>query len=409
MVKNNLNMSDAELDHALNAAEAAPEGQALKALGRNISVRPGFVARLEAELKESASIRVRGFPLPKLSWPARRALRIAAALALIVLVGGLIWLDQPMRVSAQEVLDRASAPQMEPNQVEHRVYTVVYTEDGSTTPQQDIADVWVQSDETGAVTETALTYNKRDTDGNIRGIIHQLYTGDKLQMYFYDTQENTVIVRTATRDEMLGAGPDYFDGVSAAKYLNEIRAGNVDGVTLLPEQDFHGAPALPVRTEHKAEALTVYFDPQTYVMRGMQSPNFEMWLETEEVVAPADVPANTFNFEIPEGAQVAKPDEAPTWKDDPSLQALAEACNLTLDTLAEAGKAGQSILAACQASNPDITEEQLIEVVINPLPQDLDGKVAAGAMSGDEANEILANARRKASLLLNAPFTVENN
>jgi hypothetical protein len=102
----------------------------------------------------------------------------------------------------------------------------------------------------------------------------------------------------------LTGGIDFFDGASVARYLDEILAGNAGAVTLVTNQEFHGAPALVLVTEGKGDNLTAFFDPQTYTLRGFREFGTEMWLETEEFVAEADVPADAFSFDLPPGVVV---------------------------------------------------------------------------------------------------------
>ncbi len=389
-------LNESELDRALQAEEAGMGAQLLKAIREEAQPRAKFVQQLESRLRQKALAQrpaATTLRLPRFTW-AKPFLLAGASLLLLVALGGLFWLHQAEPVSAEQVLERAAAPHLAPNAVMHLVYK---QEQQSRPPTTGTGDVWVQADARGSIIRTAMTFTGFNADGSTQTIERMVIDGQNAQQYDYDPRNNTVRIQTGTAQRIMGDNPNYFDGASVAKYLNQVARGGLHGVRLLPSQSFYGVPVQAVQTDSDG-GMTFYFDAQTYVLRGAQGGRQRIWLAQSETRTTTTLPPDAFAFSPPEGARVVKEDtshdsNAPGFR--LSREQLASICHLTPAALDAASVADKTPLAACQQGDPTMTADQLVAALLAHYQGKLDEAVAAGNLTAAQASENLANLRIK--------------
>jgi hypothetical protein len=216
-----------ELDTALAEAETGEAGQVLKMARQHMRPRAAFAEQLEARLAQATRTQPRWHGL-RAGWRTPLLARAgilagATALLLVVIVGWM--LSRPATpASAQEVLQRAAAVRLAPNQSAHYRYQAQVMNGGGGT---GTADVWVQADASGAIVRNGITLTMFGNDGAPQSILRLLIVGGFAQQYDYSLRDNTLRIMTGTVDEVISNGLNFFDGSSVAAYLNKIAQGNV--------------------------------------------------------------------------------------------------------------------------------------------------------------------------------------
>jgi hypothetical protein len=188
-----------------------------------------------------------------------------------------------------------------------------------------------------------------------------------------------------------------YDGASLAQSLEQLAARGSRVVALAP-QTLEGTPVNVIQADgvldRPALRVTLYLDAHTNALRGFDAasidpaypaPSWQVRLQSASTMAAASAPGGTFSLQSAAEAvhRVAlRPDKL----------ALPPACRGSKPT----SKAG-SLLAACQASDPGLTAQQLASALSQPSVQQLRQSVADGVLSAGEADA--AQAQLEAELV----------
>ncbi len=397
----------ADLDK-LEVEENSSTARLLRAVGQNIQPRPEFIQQLEEKMKYETHAQPRpvaiGWHWPWLMGGFRPfALVGVAAAVLFLVVGTLVWLNQPAPVSAQQVLQRVAAGTLPPNMVAHRTFAM---EDQANAPHSGTGEVWLKADASGKVIETAVTSTGFDTSGTVVKIVRFVITGDTVQQYEYRPGENTVQVGTYTISYFMDGLPNWFDGASIARYLSQLASRNVNGVKLLAPQTLNGVPVLAIQVADSSNRI-FYFDAHSYTLREVDSPSQRVWLTQEEIRPSAGLPADTFAFNPPANARRIETDAGakPQGSAGVDLQTLLTVCHLEKQALVAATQAGKTPLVLCQANNPSLTESSLIDGLIAPMKAEWDAQVAAGTLSATQEKEQLNALQTKLKVWVTMPLS----
>ncbi len=393
-MKNIKNEAEAADLDKLEVEENSSTARLLRAVGQNIQPRPEFIQQLEEKMKYETHAQPRpvaiGWHWPRLMRGFRPFALVGVTVAVLFLVvGTLVWLNQPAPVSAQQVLQRVAAGTLPPNMVAHRTFAM---EDQANSPHRGTGEVWLKADASGKVIETAVTSTGFDTPGTVVKIVRFVVTGDTVQQYEYRPGENTVQVGTYTLSSFMDGLPNWFDSASIARALSYLASQNVNGVKLLPPQTLNGIAVLPVQVADSSKR-TFYFDAHSYVLREVDAPSQRVWLTQEEIRPSAGVPADTFAFNPPANARRIETNAGskPQGSAQVDRQTLLAVCHVGQAALDAATQAGETPLAICQANNPGLTEPSMISGLVAPMKAEWDAQVAAGTLSAtDETAQLNA-------------------
>lgn len=361
----------------------------------------------------------------------RLASLAAAALLAASSVAGYLRLSGPTPAAAdtQRILRRAAAAlQLAPNEAVHAVYSVAVDTSGldANNPKAGsgltgTADVWVQTDASGAPALSAQTLTTSKSGMASRFI----QVG--AQVYAYNPEmrgDDTIWINPEARIHPSWLIPrDLFNGASVAQELNTLAARSPQQVHLLPQQtlDGHTVDVIEVDgwTNGPAQRTTFYVDAQSYMLRGFDAasrdpsypmPSWQVRLGSYAAMPAAAVSPHTFTLDAPATARVARLDLA-----DPvtvaSLQAsYTAACHagatVNLKVLL---RSAQTLLASCQASAPGTTQAALVAGLAAPSKAAMDAAVAAGQLTpAQEANSLPALATQLTALVTTPPSTLTN-
>ena len=150
------NPTDIALNQLLDTAATDPASQAFRTALRDVQPTAAFAQQLEAQLEQLARAQ------PRAAQSTRRWLPLAGAAARADRAGHAVdrrarrvAARQATRVAAaQEVLRRAATVHLAPNQAFHYRYSEQHSDSSHITGMRD---VWVQTDASGAITQTAWT------------------------------------------------------------------------------------------------------------------------------------------------------------------------------------------------------------------------------------------------------------
>jgi hypothetical protein len=166
-------------------------------------------------------------------------------------------------------------------------------------------------------------------------------------------------------------------------------------------------------TNRPAQRTVFYFDAQSYVLRGFDAssldpsyamPAWQVRLTGYSIMPAASVPAATFTLNAPATAQVHLPDFGDAAVFTTFTTAYATACHGGADlNLKVLMRAGQSLLAACQAAVPGTTQDALVAALAAPEQATLDAAVASGQISAVQETNSLATLRAWLTTWLTTP------
>jgi hypothetical protein len=387
---------------------------------------------LRDRIDQVVTARMRATPTAHVSRrrPARLLPGLRPALAGLVSLGTVLVLvfsgvatslrvHSPSPVSAQMIIHRAvAALQLDPGQVAHSTYSVMVTDTGLAGKTQDgapsgkgaqvvtgsipgTADVWVQSATNDAPASSAQTLSIGK--GGMESRIVQI--GQHVYAYNPEMRGDNLILIDARRGQPAWQLPtDVLDGASAAQELSALATQSPQQVKLLQPETLDGHQVDVIEVDgwnnRPAQRTLFYFDSTSYVLRGFDAssddpsyptPSWQARLISYSVVPAASVPAGAFSLGAPASAQVKLNDLG-----DPSVAtafnaAFTSACHIAAGSSFKAALAsGQTPLAACQATAPTMTQDNLVTVLLVPGKAILDNAVAAGQITGTQAASSLA-------------------
>jgi hypothetical protein len=88
------------------------------------------------------------------------------------------------------------------------------------------------------------------------------------------------------------------------------------------------------------------------------------------------------------------------------ISAVATSCNTTTDALfATAQAGGKSILAACQATNPNATVDSLSTAITTAVKAQLDTAVSSGKITASQESDMLSGIQSNLSTWLTTPLS----
>lgn len=287
---------------------------------------------------------------PRRAWPAPRPARpsdrlpglrgrlvaLAGALALALSgVAGYLRVVSPTPVSAQVILQRVAAaaahPVATPGQVVHEMSTVstVLTLNHAS-PRDVTIDAWTQLDADGALVQQAATISATTT-GALYTRLLRTQTGEQ----YYDPRGNDVTSETWSRHDSPADVQDPLGSARMAQLVQSAQRTSDRNIHLLPRQTLAGAPVDVVRIDHAISlsgaatagapsvpqlTLTLYVDPQSYAIRGLDLDESDgagaatrvlsVRVTRVETLPLAAVPPQTFALHAPATAQVTPPSSA---------------------------------------------------------------------------------------------------
>jgi len=342
----------------------------------------------------------------RLRVPSLSRVPVALVTGLAVVLGGLASISRlsaPTMASAQSVLHRAAAVRMSPNEAMHLTYAVTVSVPGQGTEKAllgGMADVWIESDGNGRPVRSSqmLTLAVKNLSSR--------YIQEGGETYSYNPElrgDNTIAIAPEARSDPSWLVPNHlFDGASVAAYLNG-EAGS--GTRLLPQQTLDGHTVDAVRVDggpnRPALRTTFYFDAQTYLLRGFDAvgidPSYPMpsWRArlTGEVSLPASAePAGIFKLNAPT-ARVELP--APVSFDG----TFRGVCHTSLN-FKQAVVSGRTPLAVCGATNPSMTQAELVDALVNAVGSDLPIAMNAGQITPAQESEALQALRTQITAMV---------
>jgi hypothetical protein len=207
-----------------------------------------------------------------------------------------------------------------------------------------------------------------------------------------------------------------FDGASAAQSLSALAKDSPQQVRLLPRQTLDGATVDVIEvdgwTERPAQRTTLYFDAQTYVLRGFDTssldasyptPSWQARLSSYENMAATAVPPHTFALDAPSTATIHPLDlggpEFSTF-----TAAIATTCHSAVNPK-ELLRSGQSLLAGCQVTAPGVTAPDLVAALAAPQKAVLDVASSAGVLTSAQAADYLTGLQAQLTTWITSPTT----
>jgi hypothetical protein len=268
------------------------------------------------------------------------------------------------------------------------------------------ADVWLGADGSGAPVRSAqtMTLTKSAKGGTL--VSRYIQLGD--QIYVYNPEfrnDNTIRFLEPSRLPSFVTPTNVFDGASLARGLASNPSAIVEA---LPQQTLDGYLVDPVQINGGPTApgmrTILYYDAHSYVLRGFDAtvtdpsysaPSWQARLVSEQAVAASAVPTGTFLLNAPAGAVVMP---------EPGKRALfaafAAACHTSTDLKSLLAAHG-SVLAACQAGNPGMTDSGLIAALSVPEIAQMDAAVAAGQITPVQEASGRATVQQQIAAFLN--------
>lgn len=354
--------------------------------------------------------------LPPWRRPAGVRLRLVSLVAALLLalsaaLSGYLRVDSPTPVNAQTVriLHRAAAAlHLAPNQAAHATYSVTVSTNGNGPGDTNgkgsltgTADVWVQTDGSGAPALSAQTLTMPKSGMTSR------FTQMGQDVYAYNPEmrgDNTITINAARAYPSWLVPADIFEGSSVAQELSALATRSPQRVRLLPQQTLDGytVDAIEVDgwTNRPAQRTIFYVDAQSYVLRGFdassQDPSYPMpsWqarLNSYTTMPAAAVPSGTFTLNAPATARVHLPDLGDPAAFKTLANAFAATCHSSGDVnLKMLLSSGQSLLAACQATTAGTSQADLVAGLSAPQKAAVDVAVAASQITQAQATDSLA-------------------
>jgi hypothetical protein len=392
-------------DLAAAVPEADPAYQEL--LGRRLTALVG-----QRPERRSSTSRLRA----ALQTPRRRL--VPAALAVLVAAGGIgtyLHGQGPTPVSAQTVLQRASAVSPGPNAAAHSTYRL--SASGGIT---GTADLWVGSDASGTLTQFALTQTVSDNGSPAPALSGRLVQTDQ-GFRVYDPSTNTLTSSSwgapppdTASSSAAGSAVQNLEGILigtfvSQKFTRAMSAGMHPSAWDLQQQTLDGDSVYALKVDRPA-SQTFYFNTQSYVLEGADwTQDGRSWQarlddSSYQTMPLASVPAHTFTLNAPAGVRVVTlqpPLGVKRGSTDRVLQAAATACGTTAEAIATAQQAGdRSLLAICQETAPSMTAGSLVSAILAPFKADLDAQVAAGTLTSSDEAASLDNLRQKLTVMV---------
>lgn len=335
-----------------------------------------------------------------------RARLLPAVAALLLALSGMasyLRLHGAAPVSARTVLQRAAGA-LAPGQAAHVTYSVTMTP-GSEKLGALTADVWVQADTNGAPALTAQTL----TAGQRGALTAYRAVAIDGHYYAYDASHQAILLDPQTRADpswLLPTG--VLDGAGIAQVLATLQQRSPQRVQLLPEQTLDGVQVDVIQvegwTDRPAQRTTFYFDAQSYLLRGFDAvsddpsyptPAWQARLSAYAGMPAASVPARTFSLDAPATARV--------YAGSPDLGIFAAACH-SASNPKDILKAGQeSLLDACRATAPTVTQADLVAAFLAPTRAALDAAAAAGQITAAQAADGLARQQAWLATFVSSP------
>jgi hypothetical protein len=340
---------------------------------------------------------------------------VSLATAVLLALGGIAGyarLNTPQPVSAQTLLHRAAAAlQLARDQAAHATYAVTVTVSALEDPSgkaagglTGTADVWVQAGAGGvpAMSAESLTMNKGGTFSRFVQI------GPHVYAYNPEMRGDNMITIDMGRGRPSWLVPaDVFDGATTTQQLSALATQSPERVQLLPGQTFDGVAVDPVEVDgwndRPGQRTVFYFDSTSYLLRGFDAasqypsyptPSWQVRLTGYTTMPAAAVPAGTFTLNAPASAQVRLPDLG-----DPAASkilgaALTGACR-GINTVNLKGllRSGQTMLAACQAAAPGVTQAGLVDALAAPYQALIQDAATAGQVTPAQAADGVAALR----------------
>jgi hypothetical protein len=234
----------------------------------------------------------------------------------------------------------------------------------------------------------------------------RVMTGPTMQVY--DPASNTVTISSpgGLDQELEGM----FIGVLVAQKLSRTLEGGQQTPFTLRKQTLDGVPVYALQLE-RSGTQTFYFNTQSYVLQGADwVQNGRSWQArldpaSYQTMPLSAVPPHTFSLNAPATAHVVNqtPPQRATKRpqDDQIVSTAAAACHTTPQAVAAALQAGdRSMLAVCQATNPGMTADRLVDALLVPVTSQLDAQVASGALTSAQEADELAGIRAKLTAMV---------
>jgi hypothetical protein len=383
-------------------------------------------AQIDAAITRALSVESHARqPAPRYWGEALRLTRrrlISLAAALLVALSGVLGYQQlhgTPPASAQSVLSRAAAAmRLAPYQATHLTYSVALASPGGkATTSNLIADVWVEADASGVPAMSAQTLadsysggSARSASGNVRGrpLAHYIQIGQLV--YGFYGPNNEIVIPPGVHDEhpawMAPVGA--LDGAGATEELSTLAQHSPRQVHLLSQQLLDGTTVDVVQvdgwTDAPAMRTTFYFDAQSFLLRGFDAasidlsyptPSWQVRLTGYRTVAASAIPSRTFMLDAPAEAQVEVP--------RPDLSVVATVCHSTADfqKILQAGT--QSLLAACRATAPSVSRDDLVAALMAANTAKLAAATAAGQITTAQEAAGLASQRQSLDTFVTIP------
>jgi hypothetical protein len=329
---------------------------------------------------------------------AGRRLSPLAALVLVLAVFVLV-MSLPFGghggASAEALLRRAAAVTFEPNQARHLVYDVTMTLPGHVAT--GTGEIWIATDAAGKPVQATETLRLAKSAGAPQLVVERDQQ-TALGTYTYDGTHNTIVIPSRNDPSWSAHStptlplPVYLlDGATVAQRVGDLAAKGAAHVQLLAQRTIDGVTVDAVQVDRwpngASIATTLYFDSDTHLLRGFDShgtdpsygsPVWRVRLSKQTSASRATAPANAFPLDAPASAQVQPP--------PPAASALPRLCGRQPKLLFASG---QTLLKTCQAQQPGLTEDALVNGLIGTAAQDLAAAVKAGAITRTQADAAL--------------------
>lgn len=378
-----------------------PQNTLLRDL-RSLSALDERDARLHDELRSllieqaqtSAEPVTARLPRRPRRWPRLSFAAAAAGAAAVATVTVLVVYGGTGTASAQTVLRRAAAVHFAANQAIHLDYSVQLTRDGRNASGN--GDVWVKTNAAGQPTDVAETFSL----SKIASAPLQLFERDietPAGVYIYHATDNAIEILHQQVSSLPTQSPTarlpgfLFNGATVAQLLQRLSGGATGGARLVGQTTIDGYSVDAVQVDNWPDGgtrTTFYFDANDYLLRGFDFSNTDpshdkgsgrVRLTSTTQTSAATTPASTFQLNAPADASVRAP--------EPDNTVLARLCPANLKPLL---LQGQTLLQACSAATPGLTEQALITALLGSTQADLDAAVAAGQITRDQAARALA-------------------
>jgi hypothetical protein len=228
--------------------------------------------------------------------------------------------------------------------------------------------------------------------------------------------DNTIVLGPDARVRPSWLVPaDVFDGASVTQELSTLATQSPQRVQLLEQQplDGHTVDVIEVDgwTDRPAQRTTFYFDAQSYLLRGFDAvsrdpsyptPSWQIRLSSYATMPAAIVLPHTFTLNAPTTARVVLANLAHPNAFKTLQTAFAATCHSSANIKQLLGS-GQSLLAACRATAPDVTASGLVAALAAPDKAALDAAVAAGQITPAQEAGSLAALQAQLTTLITAP------